>query len=140
MFGAHRSSIYGQTSATKTATLTYAAKDHTREALARELTTRTIRLMIIDEEFSEYHKLLDNTEAEDTPITLPSRPPYGAASSRLGQKRRGDDIARDNIVDTGASGNGTRPSLPHRYPNRSWHSLTTPGPLRHRLIAQGKLP
>jgi hypothetical protein len=77
MFGAHHASIYGQTSTNKTATLAAAAKDQTREAHARELMTKPIRPKILDEEFSENQKLLDDVEVEETPITLPSRPHRG---------------------------------------------------------------
>jgi len=53
MFGAHRASIYGRTLVNKTATLTAADKNQTRETHVHELMTMPIRSKILDEEFLE---------------------------------------------------------------------------------------
>ena len=46
---AHRASVYGTTSATKTAALIDAAKDQGREFYIREIMVRPIRPIILDE-------------------------------------------------------------------------------------------
>ncbi len=60
MFGAHRASIDGTTATVKMMALTTAAKDQIRESQASELTGRPARPKILDEEFQDYYKLLDN--------------------------------------------------------------------------------
>ena len=53
-FGAQRASIYGNTSAVKTAAIIVAAKDEVRESHAMEVVSRIIRPKILDEEFADY--------------------------------------------------------------------------------------
>ncbi len=91
-FGAHLSSIYGGTSASKTAALTAAATDQVRESHARELKARPIRPKILDEEFFDFHKLLDVAEVDTTPLILPClpdrNPPGQPQPLRLDARRR----------------------------------------------------
>jgi hypothetical protein len=109
-FGAHRASIYSNTSAATTAALIAAAKDHIRDSRARELASRTVRPKIIDEVFPDYQKLLDNVEVEPTPLTLPRLLTLGPVPTSSGQKRAGNGLDPDDTGDTGASGNGTNPT------------------------------
>jgi hypothetical protein len=74
-FSAHRASIYGSTKAAKTMALNPSANDRTRESHAKELVRSQLRHVIMDEEFSEYQKLLDAAVVEDTPFALPDIPP-----------------------------------------------------------------
>ncbi len=53
-----------------------------------DLTNKPIHQEILDEEFSEYQKLLDNMEIELPPITLPCIPSLGPAPSGSGQNKR----------------------------------------------------
>ncbi len=72
MFGAHQSSIYGTTFAYTATALTVAAKYQVRETHANELMARHVYTWVLDEEFPDYRKFLDNAEVEPTPITLRS--------------------------------------------------------------------
>jgi hypothetical protein len=107
--GAHRASIYGATAAAKTAALTTAAKDPIREFHARELMSMQVHLKILEEEFPEYQKLLDNMEVEPTPITLLRLPYFGPAPFDSGQNKRAGHNERE-MQDTGASGSGKDPT------------------------------
>jgi hypothetical protein len=113
-FGAHRASIYGTSHAAKTASFTTAAKDSVRESHARDFIANPVHPKILDEEFPEFQKLLDDLEEEVPPITLPClspltplRPATHLASS--GQKRRAEGEHAD-LADTGASSSGTHPA------------------------------
>jgi hypothetical protein len=59
-FRARRTFIYGGTSPVKTTSLTAASKDPVGESPARDLKGMPVHLKILDEEFLEYHALLDN--------------------------------------------------------------------------------
>jgi hypothetical protein len=78
-FGTHRALVYDTTAATKTAALTAKAKNQVRESHDRELTVRSIRPRILDEELPDYQKLLDNAEVESAPVTLPRLPALAQA-------------------------------------------------------------
>jgi hypothetical protein len=80
-FGAHRSSIYAGNSAAKTAALTASSKDPVRETHAIEHISRPIHPRIFEEEFPEYHTLLDIMQVEPNPITLPNIPALGPVPS-----------------------------------------------------------
>jgi hypothetical protein len=63
-------------------------------------------LKILEGEFPEYQKLLDNTEVEPTTITLPGLPNFGPAQADSGKNKR----TRSNegeMENTGAFGGGT---------------------------------
>ncbi len=106
-FGAHRASIYGASHAAKTAPFTTAAKDSVRESHDRDYIANPVHPKILDEEFPDFQKLLDDLEDEVPPITLPClspltplRPATHPASSR--QKRRAEGDQAD-LAHTGAS-------------------------------------
>ena len=94
-FGAHRASVYGASHAAKTAPFTAAAKDYVRESHARDLITKPVHPMILDEEFPAYQRLLGAIEKEVPPLTLPCLLPLGpfqatSFPASSGQKRRAD--------------------------------------------------
>jgi hypothetical protein len=80
-FGAHRSSVYRASDVAKIAPFVAAAKGSVRESHARNCIQKFIQPKIIDEEFPDYQKLLDNMATDPTPVTL------AAAPSASGQKR-----------------------------------------------------
>jgi hypothetical protein len=99
-FGTHRASVYGTTTAATTTTLTTTVNDQVRESHAREFTSRQVRPKILDEEFQENQKLLNNVEVEPPLFTL-TGPPHSRSSPRplkaetrlrpaRGRRRRGD--------------------------------------------------
>ena len=83
-----------------------------REAHARDFIANPVRAIFLDEEFPEFHTLLDAMEEEVPPVTLPYLSPIvpqqtAALPSTSGQKRRADQ-ERADMADTGASRSGTR--------------------------------
>ncbi len=110
-----------------------------------ESTARALRPKILNEEFPDNQKLLDNVQVEPTPLTLPllpnREPPSWPAPSFSRQKRGVDRIEEEDIADTGASGSGPRPAhpappsdreggQPHLHPHVP--AAMTKGP--HRLL------
>ena len=87
-YRAVHASTYGTTKAAKTRAFTIAAKDQTHEAHARELMGRQIRPRILDDEFPDYQKLLDDAEIEPSPLH-PARPHYSPGDPlHIGAKTR----------------------------------------------------
>ena len=76
-FGAHRASVYGSSAATKLAPFAAAAKYPVSEAHARDFIQKPVRPKIMDEEFQDYQKLLDDMATDPTPVTLPDLPSPG---------------------------------------------------------------
>jgi len=109
MFGAHRASVYGSSAAAKTYPLTVSVKYLVREAHARDFIHKPIQPKILDEEFPDYQKLLEDMAIDPTPVTMAGVPSLAAAPFALGQKRfRGIPTAREGeIEDTGASSSGS---------------------------------
>ena len=72
--GAHRASIYGSSNAAKLAPFTAAAKDPTREAHAMDFIQKLVQPKILDEEFPDYQKLLEDMATCPTLVTLQELP------------------------------------------------------------------
>jgi len=73
-FGAHRAFVYGSSATTTLAPWAAAAKDPTRETNARDFMRKPIQSKIMDEEFPDYQKLLDDMATDTTPVTLSELP------------------------------------------------------------------
>ena len=71
-FGAHRASVYGSYVAAKTAPFAVAAKESVREAHARDFIQKPVQPKILDEEFSDYRKLLDDMATYPTLSPCPT--------------------------------------------------------------------
>ncbi len=89
-----------------TMSLTAATKDQARESHDREITGRPIRSKILDEEFHDYQKLVDNAKVELPPFTLLGLPALRAAPSMSGQKRGIERLHVEETEDAGTSGGG----------------------------------
>jgi hypothetical protein len=63
------------------------AKDPVREAHARDFIQKPIQPKIVDEEFPDCHKLLDDMATDPTPVTLPDLPSLAATPSASRLKR-----------------------------------------------------
>jgi len=112
MFGVHRASVYGTKTAAKIMALTATTKDQVQGSHAIDLTGWQVRPKILDEEFHDYRKLLDNAKVCPPPFTLPGLPTPEAAPSLSGQKRGGDRLEANDVEDMGSSCSGTRPGHP----------------------------
>ena len=111
-FGAHRASVYGSSAAAKLAPFAAAAKDPVREAHARDFMQKPTQPEIVDEEFPDYQKLLDDMATDPTPVTLRELPSLATTptSSRLKRSRTLPTEGEGEFEDTGASGSGTHPA------------------------------
>jgi hypothetical protein len=87
-FGAHRASVYGNSSTAKNAAFNTAAKDSIREAHAVEFMARPISPRILFEEFTDYETLLSDMTADPTPITLPCIPEIAPENPRSAANKR----------------------------------------------------
>jgi hypothetical protein len=107
-FGARRASVYGSSAAAKTALFAASAKNSAREAHAQAFIQKPIQPKILEEEFLDYRKLLDDMAAYPTLVTLICLPSLAAAPSASGQKRsRGIPTESEGeIEDTGTSVSG----------------------------------
>ena len=66
-FGAPRASVYGSPVATKIVPFTMTTKDSVRESHARDFIKNPNQPKILDEEFPDYQKLLDDIATCPTP-------------------------------------------------------------------------
>ena len=106
--GAHRASVYGSSAAATTAPFTSAIKDVAREAHARDFIQKPAQPKILDEEFPDYQKLLDDTATDPTLVTLPDLPALAATpfASCLKRSRALPTEDEGEFEDTRASGSG----------------------------------
>ena len=80
-FGALRASIYGSSTTAKMAPFGAIAKDPDRKFNARDFIHKPVRLKILDEEFPDNQKLLDDMAVYPTPVTLACIPSLAAVPS-----------------------------------------------------------
>jgi hypothetical protein len=78
-FGTHRASVYGSSADAKTTPFAASVKDPVREAHARDFIQKFIQPKIMDEEFPEYQKLLEDMASDPTHVTLAGLPSRAAA-------------------------------------------------------------
>ena len=107
-FGAHPSTVYGNSVAAKTAPFAASAKDPVRESHARDYLQKPIQPKILEEEFPDYQKLLDDMAVDPTAVTLTCLPSLAAVPSVSRQKRYRTipTEGAGEIEDTGACGIG----------------------------------
>jgi len=100
--------VYGSSTADKLAPFSAAAKDPVREAHARDFIQKPVQPKILDEEFQDYKKLLDDTATDPTPVTLPDLSSLTSTpiASRLKRSRTLPSEGAGEFEDTRASGSG----------------------------------
>ena len=110
-FGAHRACVYESSAAAKLAPFAASAKDSVREAHARDFIQKSIQPKILDEEFPDYLKLLDDMATDPTPVTLPDLPLLATSptASRMKRSRTLPANGEGGFEDIRAFGSGTHP-------------------------------